>query len=125
MRRLEALASAADLFRRFHPWSDEADRCDALENRRALKSPKALERSHACQIGVRISTPFGDTHRIEACGETWEEVIAELRRKLRADRIAFGGATPWLHALMDAAADGTLDAEAARQFRAWVDHDDA
>jgi len=125
MKRGQALAESADLFRRFHPWSDDADKCDAWEKPALRKSPKALDRMNACAIGVRITIPgFGETRRIEATGETWEDAVETLRRKLRHDRIAFNGALPWLFAMMDAAADGTLNMNAARQFRAWVDHEE-
>lgn len=125
MKRGAALAEAADLFRRFHPWDTKAiDGLVALEDRRALKRPKRLERLTACQIAVRVRLAFGDTHRIEAQGETWEEAIGSLRTKLRYDRIAYGGGLPWLFAMLDAAADGTLDAGAAAQFRAWADRED-
>lgn len=122
MTRLQALAEAADLLRRYRPWApDDVKRLHAEERKRLAKSHRPLERSMVCSLGLMIHSPIGDLFRHEANGETWQEAVDSYRFRLRQDRIDYNGAAPWMHALLDCAADGTLDTNAARQFRAWID----
>lgn len=81
MKRTQALAAAADLFRRYRSWNDDANRCGAQERPGLRKSAKALERSSACSIYVAVDAPFGTMHRIEASGETVTNTIESLKSR--------------------------------------------
>jgi hypothetical protein len=51
-------------------------------------------------------------------GASWSALCDAIRRKARSDRAR--AAAPWVDALLEGLADGSVDLRNARQFARWV-----